>query len=337
MELRKPTSDLEIEATVKKAAELLQAGEVVALPTETVYGLAANALDPAAVEKIFAIKGRPSTNPVIVHVSDDAMAEACVADWPEPAVLLAEAFWPGPLTLVLPRAPHIPDIVTAGGETVGLRCPAHPLMRQVIEECGFPLAAPSANPSNQLSPTTAAHVVRLLGQWVPLVVDGGPSSIGIESTVLDLSGPRPRILRPGIIGMTAIASVIGDCAGPDDEIHPDEAQALRSPGQLPVHYAPDARLIVLEWETDAELISRIEGAGADPEEAHIIAHTHIPREWSPARMSVLPHESGAFARGLYAELHECDERKVPVVVVEAPPDAPGWEGIADRLNRAAAK
>jgi len=183
-------------AAVTRAVELLRAGEVVALPTETVYGLAANALDEAAVARIFQIKGRPAHNPVIVHVASLEMARACVKQWPAPAEKFARAFWPGPLTLVLPRAESIPNAVTAGGETVGIRWPAHPFMQAVIRACDFPLAAPSANLSNQISPTSAEHVRGHLAGRIPLIVDGGQSQVGIESTVLDLTVSPARILRP---------------------------------------------------------------------------------------------------------------------------------------------
>ena len=173
---------------VRRAAELLRAGEVVALPTETVYGLAANALDEKAVAKIFQIKGRPANNPIIVHVAGNEMAKRCVKNFPALAEKFSKSFWPGPLTLVLPRAKEIPDIVTAGGETVGIRWPSHPFIQAVIRECDFPLAAPSANLSNQISPTNAEHVRKQLGGKIPLIVDGGQSQVGIESTVLDLIG-----------------------------------------------------------------------------------------------------------------------------------------------------
>ncbi|MDQ6630477.1 MAG: L-threonylcarbamoyladenylate synthase, partial [Verrucomicrobiota bacterium] len=174
-------------AAVKHAAKLLRAGEVVALPTETVYGLAANALDAKAVAQIFQIKGRPASNPIIIHVADLEMAKRVVSEWPATAEKLAKSFWPGPLTLVLPKAKEIPSIVTASGKTVGIRWPSHPLIQAVIRECGFPLAAPSANPSSELSPTSASHVAKNLGNKIRLIVDGGQSQVGIESTVLDLT------------------------------------------------------------------------------------------------------------------------------------------------------
>ena len=225
-------------AAVLRAAELLRAGEVVALPTETVYGLAANALDPAAVARIFKIKGRPAHNPIIVHIAALEMARGCVSDWPGMADRLARSFWPGPLTLVLPRSGIIPDIVAAGGSTVGIRWPSHPFIQEVIRECGFPLAAPSANLSNRTSPTSAMHVACDLGDAIPLIVDGGQCHVGIESTVLDLSAERPRVLRPGMIHSEALASVIGDLAEGTTGL-----KGLKSPGMLPRHYSPRARLV----------------------------------------------------------------------------------------------
>ena len=196
------------DAAVKRAVELLRAGEVVALPTETVYGLAANAFDEKAVAKIFQIKGRPANNPIIVHIAGVEMARRCVKAWPNPAEKLARAFWPGPLTLVLPRAKEIPGTVTAGGKTVGVRWPGHPFIQAVIRECGFPLAAPSANLSGRVSPTNAEHVRQQLGGKISLIVDGGQSQVGIESTVLDLTVSPPRVLRPGMIHAESLAAVL---------------------------------------------------------------------------------------------------------------------------------
>lgn len=184
------------EAAVREAVALLKDGQLVALPTETVYGLAANALDRGAVARIFEAKGRPSTNPIIVHVAGREQARACSSAWPRLADQLADSFWPGPLTLVVPKAAVVPDLVSAGGPTVAVRWPSHPFMQAVIKGCGFPLAAPSANRSNGTSPTQVDHVVRSLRDRVPLVVDGGSCNVGIESTVVDVTGSVPRVLRP---------------------------------------------------------------------------------------------------------------------------------------------
>jgi L-threonylcarbamoyladenylate synthase len=318
---------------VRRAAELLRAGEVVALPTETVYGLAANALDEAAVAKIFQIKGRPSHNPIIIHVAGNEMAQACVTQWPELAERFSKSFWPGPLTLVLPRAGKIPGNVTAGGETVGIRWPSHPFIQAVIRECGFPLAAPSANLSNQVSPTNAEHVRAQLAGKIPLIVDGGQSQVGIESTVLDLTVSPPKILRPGMIHAESLTAVGGEIQISNSEF---KISDLRSPGLLKKHYSPKAKLLVLNWRDDAELKFKIQNSKFKIENCFIVAHTRIPAGKYFADVSVMPHDAEAFARALYAELHRCDAAGAELIVVEAPPDLAEWSGIADRLRRAAA-
>jgi L-threonylcarbamoyladenylate synthase len=323
------------DAAVKRAAELLRAGEVVALPTETVYGLAANALDEKAVARIFQIKGRPANNPVIVHVAGMEMAKRCVSDGSPDADKLAQAFWPGPLTLVLPRAKEIPDIVTAGGATVGVRWPSHPLIQAVIRACGFPLAAPSANLSTRISPTHAEHVRKHLGDKLSLIVDGGQSQVGIESTVLDLTVSPPEILRPGMIHAQSLAAVCGEVQGPKSKVQSLDSP-LRSPGGLEKHYSPKAKFIVLQWNDDADLRHQLSTFTPHFATCFVIAHTKIPSGESRAQVSVIPHDAEAFARAIYAELHRCDDAGAEWIVVEAPPETPAWSAIADRLRRAAA-
>ncbi|MEI8288358.1 MAG: L-threonylcarbamoyladenylate synthase [Verrucomicrobiota bacterium] len=318
---------------VRLAAARLRAGEAVALPTETVYGLAANALDEKAVASIFQIKGRPAHNPIIVHVASREMAQDCVAQWPEAAEKLSKSFWPGPLTLVLPRAEKIPGNVTACGPTVGVRWPSHPFMQAVIRECGFPLAAPSANLSNRISPTNAEHVRTQLEGKISLIVDGGQSQVGIESTVLDLSVSPPRILRPGMIHTESIAVVCGVIQSPKSGSR--SQTALKSPGQLEKHYSPKARLAVLEWRDEAELVAKIINLKHKTQNCWVIVHTKIPAGFAVENVCVIPHDAEAFARALYAELHRCDAAGAKLIVVEAPPDLPEWSGIADRLRRAA--
>jgi L-threonylcarbamoyladenylate synthase len=317
---------------VERAADLLRAGEVVAVPTETVYGLAANALDRKAVAKIFQIKGRPANNPIIVHVASVAMAKRCVNDWPGDAASLARAFWPGPLTLVLPHAPEIPDNVAAGGTTVGVRWPGHPFIQAVIRACDFPLAAPSANLSSRVSPTNAGHVQKQFGGKIPLIVDGGQSQVGIESTVLDLSVRPPQILRPGMIHAESVAAVIGNL---EHRTPYTEHRRLRSPGLLKKHYSPKAKLLVLEWLDDEDLRQQLATCHLSHVTCFVIAHTHIPPAENFADVSVIPRDAEAFARAIYAELHRCDEAGAELIVVEAPPELPEWSGIADRLKRAA--
>ena len=260
------------------------------------------------------------------------MARDCVKDFPELAEKFSKAFWPGPLTLVLPRVKKIPNAVTAGGETVGVRWPSHPFMQAVIRECGFPLAAPSANLSNQISPTNAEHVRAQLGGKISLIVDGGQSQVGIESTVLDLSVSPPRVLRPGMIHTESLAAVGGEMQNSEAEIK----GTLRSPGLLAKHYSPKAKLVILNWCDDADLEIKIQDSKFNIQNCFVIAHTKIPAGEKFSDVSVMPHDAEAFARALYAELHRCDTAGARLIVVEALPDSPEWSGIADRLKRAAA-
>ena len=331
---------------VERAACALERGEVVVLPTETVYGLAANALDPAAVASIYRIKGRPAHNPIIVHVSSLEMARRCVAGWTETATRLAAEFWPGPLTLVLAKSGIIPAIITAGGDTVAVRFPSHPFMRAVIERCGFPIAAPSANLSNEISPTTAEHCRRSLEGRVRLIVDGGPCQVGIESTVVDLVSPVPRVLRPGMIAAEAILQVVGGESGGRGSTdlalggeRPDHTGGhggapLRSPGLLTRHYSPKARLMVWSWADEKELRRRMEDLDPGLKPVHVIAHDRIPLGLDPAQVAVVPSDPEAFARALYAEWHRCDEAGAGSIIVEAVPAGGSWDGIRDRLRRA---
>ena len=296
-------------ANLERAAALIRSGGIVAFPTETVYGLGANALDAAAVARIFAAKGRPRQSPLIVHVDSIDMAGALVLEWPDAADLLARRYWPGPLTLVLPKQPSIPDIVTAGLATVGLRVPAHPLAIALIRAAGVPIAAPSANPFTALSPTTAQHVRQSLGDAVDMVLDGGPATVGIESTVLSLAGSQPELLRPGVIPLPEIEALIGpvriaEIAG---------AGGHASPGMHAQHYRPRTPLMLL--------------AAGDPPPAGRGAWLRLGRE--------MPAEPAAYAAMLYAALHRLDAQRLDWIAVERPPDTPEWAGILDRLTRAA--
>jgi L-threonylcarbamoyladenylate synthase len=324
-------------AAVARAADLLRAGELVAVPTETVYGLAANALNRQAVARIFEVKGRPANNPLIVHVSHLDMARRCAALWPPLADSLAAAFWPGPLTLVLRCAPEIPDIVTASGDTVGIRWPSHPFMQALIDTCGFPLAAPSANLSNQLSPTSASHVAKSLGDKIPLIIDGGQSQVGIESTVLDISVSPPVLLRPGMIHAE---SLLASMPGETLQIRQEKQSAhetLRSPGLLLKHYSPKARLVLRAWPDEAALKEQISALQAPLKSTHVVSHTNIPAGDAFGRVSVIPHDAEAFARAIYGELHQCDEHGAELIVVEALPATEEWRAIRDRLQRGSAE
>jgi len=292
------------------AAGVIRAGGLVAFPTETVYGLGADAFDAAAVARIFAVKGRPRHSPLIVHVDSIEMARSLVLAWPEAADRLARRYWPGPLTLVLPKQPSIPDIVTAGLPTVGLRVPSHPVALALIREAGVPIAAPSANLFTELSPTTAEHVRESLGDAVDFVLDGGPSTVGIESTVLSLTGD-PLLLRPGTIPLPEIEALIG----PVRIAEGAAAGAHASPGMHPQHYRPRTPLVLL--------------SAGDPPPPGRGAWLRFGRE--------MPAGPAAYAAGLYATLHRLDDQSLDWIAVERPPDTPEWAGVLDRLTRAASR
>jgi len=320
--------------SVALAADWLKRGSVVVLPTETVYGLAASAWNERAIEEIYRLKGRPASNPLIVHVSGMEMAKASVNDWPEAADQLARAFWPGPLTLVLPKRSVIPDRVTAGGSTVAVRWPSHPIFQAVLEQCGFPLAAPSANRSNKTSPTAATQVLQSLGENAPWIVDGGPCPVGIESTVVDVAGKVPRVLRAGMISREAIERVLGRSVGTaqSETLAGNEVETLRSPGLMRSHYAPRADLWTGRWKHGKSARIALTGMGLKMEQVAVISHTIIPEGFE--RVIVLPNDPEAYARGMYAAWHRCDEEGVAAILVEEPPDGQAWEGIWDRLRRA---
>jgi L-threonylcarbamoyladenylate synthase len=233
---------------------------------------------------------------------------------------------------VLPRAKEIPSVITAGGPTVGVRWPSHPFIQAVIRECGFPLAAPSANLSNRVSPTHPEHVRKHLGDKIRLIVDGGQAQVGIESTVLDISGEVPRLLRPGMIHEQALLAVTGELAVGASA----GREVLKSPGLLRRHYSPRAKLVLWSWKDEAELQLRSAKSEVRRAGIHVIAHTQIPSGAGFGRVSVIPHDPAAFARAIYAELHQCDEARAELIVVEALPDEPEWQAIADRLRRASA-
>ena len=319
-------------AEVARAAALLRAGELVAFPTETVYGLGADAANPDAIAKIFAAKGRPADHPLIVHLPDANHLGRWAADIPESARKLAAAFWPGPLTLILKRHPSVSDAITGGQDTVGLRVPNHPLALQLLRQFGGAtgggLATPSANRFGRISPTTAAHVREELGAAVALVLDGGPCAVGIESTILDLSGAAPRILRPGMLDAEAIGEVLGAVPA-----FGGTADAPRVSGSLEAHYAPRTRLQLVTAADLAAIAVRALDAGLRvavlAAQAPGLGHPGI--FWRPA--SVDPAQ---FAHELYANLRELDAMGRDLILVAAPPDAEAWRAVVDRLHRAAA-
>jgi L-threonylcarbamoyladenylate synthase len=298
--------------TIPDAAERIRSGELVAFPTETVYGLGANALDAQAVAKIYALKQRPATSPLIVHVASIEMAKSLVREWPPEADRLAKQYWPGPLTLVLPKAETIPDIVTAGLATVGIRMPRHPIALELIREAGVPIAAPSANKFTGLSPTTAQHVQAAFGGSVS-VIDGGPCEVGIESTVVAIENGKIRLLRPGMI---SLEDVERGSALASDGAHP-------SPGMHERHYSPRTRLLLVR---DASDLPDLNGA-----------YLWRTRPGSADRLLRMPKDPEAYAARLYDALHELDSEGWPWIAVESPPETGEWEAVLDRLRRAATK
>ena len=295
--------------TIDEASRIIQSGGVVAFPTETVYGLGANALDPAAIRRIYELKGRPSTSPLIVHVDSIEMAQMLTADWPLAAEGLARRYWPGPLTIVVNKGPMVPDEATAGLDTVGLRMPAHPLALELIRACGVPLAAPSANPFTRLSPTTAAHVRDAFGNAVP-VLDGGPTQIGIESTVVSVVDGGITLLRPGMITVPGSVAGLAVVRG-----------AHSSPGQHHKHYSPRTPVLLLEADDPVP-----EGA----------AYVWYSRPKTSLKAVKLPGDPAGYAAALYGVLHDLDGQGFPAIAIERVPGGERWDGLADRLRRAAA-
>lgn len=302
-----------------EACALLERGELVAFATETVYGLGADARRAEAAARIYAAKGRPSTNPLIVHVRDADDARRWCSGWDARAERLAARFWPGPLTLVLGRGAQIPAVVAGGGDTLAVRAPSHPVAQALLARFGGPIAAPSANRSLHVSPTTAAHVADDLDGRVALVLDGGPCVIGLESTVLDLSGPRARILRPGRVRRDALEAELG----PIDVVAAEasaEAGPLVAPGQLARHYAPDRPAVLLDAHA-------LDGA---PPDVLVLTWSRGP---GPGRLT-LPNAPEGFEAALYARLREAEAHAPRAIWIERPPAGPAWDAVRDRLQRA---
>ena len=301
---------------IAEAVRVLRGGGLVAFPTETVYGLGARALDAAAIERIFVAKGRPRSHPLIAHVLDEAQARTLAREWNERASALARAFWPGPLTIVVPRASAVPDAVTGGGDSVAVRSPAHPVAQALLAALGEPIVAPSANRYQALSPTRAEHVVRSLGDADVLVLDGGACSEGIESTVVDVRGALPEILRLGSVSREQLARVLPDVILASTAVA--EGAQRASPGMDARHYAPRAKL---------HLVADAEGARQRVEA--------LRREGAEVALATLPLRADVAARELYALLHRLDDEGYAHIVMVRPPESPEWEAIADRLRRAA--
>lgn len=312
---------------IARAAEILQAGGLVAFPTETVYGLGADAASERAVRGIFAAKGRPADHPLIVHVGASDGLERWASDPPAAAWQLAQRFWPGPLTLILDRHPEVPTVVTGGQETIGLRMPDHPVALALLKAFGRGIAAPSANRFGRVSPTTADHVVTELGESIDCVLDGGPCPVGLESTILDLSGTRPRILRPGAITAEMLADVLGTAPATGGEDGP------RVPGRLPAHYAPSTPMRLLETKEIEPAVRAL----LVPGRVVIVLAMRPPMvETNSCRWWTMPTDAKEYARVLYARLRQADTEDCHCILVERPPVTAEWEATHDRLARAAA-
>lgn len=295
---------------IQKAAMIIRSGDLVVFPTETVYGLGANALDEVAVRKIYALKGRPATSPLIVHVATIERARELASEWPEEAEQLARQYWPGPLTLVVPKKSRIPGDVSAGLPTVGLRVPRHPVALALLDAAGVPIAAPSANRFTQLSPTTAAHVREAFGDETPFLLDGGPCEVGLESTVIAVTKDSLEVLRPGM----AFVEAAIESAETGEEAH-------RSPGRHKRHYSPRTRILLVS-------------PGHLPEEGRG-AYLWLEHEAQAARALRMPPRAEDYAAQLYGRLHELDREGWDWIAVELPPNTKAWSAIRDRLTRAA--
>jgi L-threonylcarbamoyladenylate synthase len=299
-------------AAILEAAQALKRGELVVVPTETVYGLACNALDPRAVRKVFDAKGRPVENPLIVHIASLEQLKDVAESWPELAEQLAERFWPGPLTLVLPKKESVPSETTAGLDTVAVRIPSHPVALSLITAAGVPIAAPSANVFMGLSPTTAEDVDPRVANQAVMVLDGGRCEIGLESTVVDLSGDHPRILRPGGIPRAEIQAVVGRPLG-----HLPPPQIKRGPGMYNRHYAPNSKLVLVDKLRDDQPGLTFNGSQS-------------------SNQIKMPTDPVAYAASLYRVLRQLDQCGLESIFVERPPDDPEWEAVHDRLKKASA-
>ncbi len=317
---------------VRRAAERLRSGRPVAIPTETVYGLAVRAADPAAVRRLFVLKGRPADHPLIVHLPDADAAGAWTAGDDPRLRRLAERFWPGPLTLIRPRAAGVPDAVAGGHPTIAVRVPGHPLARAVLEATGEALAAPSANRFGRISPTRAEHVVAEFPDADLWILDGGPCPVGLESTIVDLSGPRPVVLRPGAISAHDLAEALGEpvAEGGTGRADPSDADpGVAAPGTLASHYAPEVTVVLVPTASLARWVAE------RPDAALLLRGGERPAGHAGAFRRA-PLDPDGYGRALYHALRALDATAPPLLLVERPPDGPAWRAVHDRLAKAAA-
>jgi L-threonylcarbamoyladenylate synthase len=325
-------------AAIAEAAQRIRAGALVGFPTETVYGLGADASNDDAVALIFSAKGRPPEHPLIVHVASAAQVADYASDVPDFAARLIQAFWPGPLTLILPRRTGVAAAAAGGQNSIGLRCPAHPVALALLQACGTGLAGPSANRFGRVSPTTAMHVQEELGERL-LVIDGGPCAVGIESTIVDCTRGQPVLLRPGLLTRAQLEAVCGQPVLDKDA--PTTVAAPRASGSLESHYAPNARVRLMDAKALQTALNAMDAnnatAAAQTSPGPVAVYARCPlRVSTPALHRQMPDEAAAAAQQLFAVLRELDALGVSQIWVQAPPDAPEWDGVRDRLGRAAA-
>jgi L-threonylcarbamoyladenylate synthase len=313
--------------TIEEAVAVLRAGELVAFPTETVYGLGADASNPDALKKIYAAKGRPRNHPLIVHLSSAVQIDYWAAAFPNIARRLADTYWPGPLTLVLKRAMHVDKLVTGGQETIALRVPSHPVAQSLLQAFDGGIAAPSANRYGRVSATRAEHVRSEFGDSVRCILDGGASDVGIESTIVDVSGSEPALLRPGHISAVELERVLGRPLAAANSTSP------RAPGMMAKHYAPQTPLMVMEADLLLELASSLSRQG---QRAAVLARSARQPILRGLTWIAAPLDPAAYAHDLYANLRALDQAGCSAILVEQPPRETGWAAVEDRLMRAAA-
>ena len=313
--------------TIAAAAHLLRQGQLVAFPTETVYGLGADATNPEAVRRIFAAKGRPVDHPLIVHIPDLASLDQWAQNIPDSALKLAAHFWPGPLAIILNKQPSVPLEVTGGQTTVGLRMPNHPVALQLLQAFGGGIAAPSANRFCRISPTQASHVNEELGAAVALILEGGPCQVGVESTIIDLSALHPHLLRPGQISRAAIETVLGE------SVLISAPTQVRTSGMMAVHYAPATRALRCPSERLPELYQQL---SRQHKKIGLMVSQHLV-DTAPAAQILMPKDADLYAQALYASLRKLDSLHLDIILIEQPPDHDDWQAIHDRLSKASAR
>jgi L-threonylcarbamoyladenylate synthase len=327
--LKSPMFDLTTTQAIAKAASHIHAGELVAFPTETVYGLGADASNDAAVAKIFSAKGRPADHPLIVHIASSAQVLDYASSLPPFAKALMAAFWPGPLTVILPRKSGVATAAAGGQNSIGLRCPAHPLALEFLKACGTGVAGPSANKFGRVSPTTAQHVHQEFGDAL-MVLDGGPCTVGIESSIVDCTRSQPVLLRPGVLTRAQLSAACGvPVLSADDK--PDDAP--RAPGTLESHYAPNAKVRLMEG---VAIQTALDLLGADAAHIAIYARSIVRIKSSRVLYRRMPDDALATAEQLFAVLRDFDAQGVKLIWIEPVPEAAEWDGVRDRLARAAA-